>query len=150
MKVVIQNVRNATCKVDDKTVGAISYGFLILVGFTFGDTKEIVEKMVNKITRLRVFPDENGKTNLSLSDVNGEILSISQFTLYADIKDGNRPSFVNAMKPDEASQMYDYFNECLEKSNIPIEKGIFGADMKLSFINDGPFTLSFTHEDLAK
>ena len=148
MRIVIQNVNNATCKVDNKIVGEISHGFLILVGFTFGDNEQIVDKLVNKISKLRVFPDENGKTNLSLKDVNGEILSISQFTLYASIKDGNRPSFVDALRPDEASKLYDYFNQKLIETGIHIEKGIFGADMKLTFTNDGPFTLMIDSKDL--
>ena len=148
MKVVIQNVKDATCRVDDKIVGQISHGFLILVGFTHFDTKEIVEKMVSKVLKLRVFPDENGKTNLSLKDTNGEILSISQFTLYASVKDGNRPSFVDAMKPDLAIEMYDYFNSLLKDSNMKVETGIFGADMKLYFMNDGPFTLVIDSKDL--
>ena len=148
MRIVIQNVKKATCKVDDKIVGEISHGFLILVGFTHFDNKQIVDKMVNKISKLRVFPDENGKTNLSLKDVGGEILSVSQFTLYASIKDGNRPSFVDAMAPKEASDLYDYFNEKLTVTGIHIQKGIFGADMKLSFTNDGPFTLMIDSKEL--
>ncbi len=148
MRIVIQNVKDATCKVDNKIVGEISHGFLILVGFTHFDNKEIVDKLVNKIVKLRVFPDENGKTNLSLKDINGEILSVSQFTLYASIKDGNRPSFVDAMKPIEASALYDYFNTKLRESGINIQTGIFGADMKLGFINDGPFTLMIDSKDL--
>ena len=148
MKLVIQNVISATCKVEDKIVGSISHGFLILVGFTHEDTKEIVDKMVNKVVKLRVFPDENGKTNLSLKDTDGEILSVSQFTLYASTKEGNRPSFIDAMEPVKASQMYDYFNEKLEETGIHIEKGIFGADMKLTFTNDGPFTLVMDSKDM--
>lgn len=150
MRLVIQNVKDATCKVDNKIVGEISHGFLILVGFTHNDTKDIIDKMVNKVIKLRVFPDENGKTNLSLKDIGGEILSISQFTLYANLKDGNRPSFVDAMKPDEATKLYDYFNSKLEETGINIQKGIFGADMKLNFINDGPFTLIIDSEELFK
>lgn len=147
MRLVIQNVKNATCKVEDKVVGSISHGFLILVGFTHDDNELIVDKLVNKISKLRVFPDENGKTNLSLKDTSGEILSISQFTLYASIKDGNRPSFVDAMSPDKATKLYDYFNAKLLETGIHIEKGIFGADMKLNFTNDGPFTLMIDSKD---
>ena len=148
MRVIIQNVINATCKVDNKIVGAISHGFLILVGFTHDDHEAIVDKMVNKITKLRVFKDENGKTNLSLKDIGGEILSISQFTLYASTKDGNRPSFVDAMEPHKANELYDYFNKKLEETDIKTKKGIFGADMKVSFTNDGPFTLIIDSKDM--
>lgn len=148
MKVVIQNSKNASCEVNNKIVGEISHGFTILVGFTQGDNESVVEKMAHKITSLRVFMDENGKTNLSLKDVGGEILSISQFTLYGSVKDGRRPSFVNALEPNEAKRLYLYFNDCLRKEGYKVIEGIFGADMKISLVNDGPFTLVIDSKDL--
>lgn len=148
MRVIIQNVNEASCKVDNKIVGSISRGFCLFVGFTHDDTKERVERMVNKLVSLRLFDDENGKTNLSLSDINGSILSISQFTLYASVKDGRRPSFVNAMKPDEASKLYDYFNLCLKNAGFDVKTGIFGADMKILLENNGPFTTILDSEEL--
>lgn len=141
MKVVIQVSKDASVTIDGKVVGSIDYGFTILVGICNEDTKEIVEKMANKIVGLRIFPDENGKTNLSLSNVGGEILSISQFTLYADCKKGNRPSFTNAGGRELASELYDHFNDYLVSLGYNVERGIFGADMKVSLINDGPFTI---------
>jgi len=148
MRIVVQNVNRAKCTIDHKIVGEISRGFCVFVGFTHSDTKEIVEKMVNKLVSLRLFDDENGKTNLSLSDINGSILSISQFTLYASVKDGRRPSFVDAMRPDEATKMYDYFNECLRNTGIHIETGVFGADMKIDLENNGPFTTIIDSKEL--
>lgn len=148
MRIVCQNVNEASCTIFKKIVGKISKGFCVFVGFTYNDTKEIVDKMVAKLVSLRVFDDENGKTNLSLEDVHGEILSISQFTLYASVKDGRRPSFVNALRPDEASILYDYFNEALEKTGIHIEKGVFGADMKIRLENNGPFTTIIDSKEL--
>jgi len=148
MRVVIQNVIEASCRINNKIVGEISRGFCILVGFTHDDNKDIVDKMVNKIVSLRVFDDENGKTNLSLKDINGKILSISQFTLYASVKDGRRPSFVNAMKPEEATKLYDYFNEALKNTGFEVETGVFGADMKISLVNNGPFTTIIDSKEL--
>ena len=148
MRIVVQNVNRAKCTIDNKIVGEISRGFCVFVGFTHLDTKETVEKMVNKLVSLRLFDDENGKTNLSLNDINGSILSISQFTLYASVKDGRRPSFVDAMRPDEATKMYDYFNECLRNTGIHIETGVFGADMKIELLNDGPVTIILDSEEL--
>lgn len=127
-------------KVDGKTVGEINTGFLVLVGFTNGDTKADCERIAAKIWGLRIFSDENDKINLSLKDVGGEILCISQFTLYADCSHGNRPSFIEAARPETAEPLYDYFCECLEK-RVHTERGIFGADMKVSLLNDGPFTV---------
>ena len=150
MRLVIQNVINASCTIDNKIVGQISRGFCLFVGFTHDDNKEIVDKMVNKLLSLRVFNDENGKTNLSLKDVGGEILSISQFTLYGSVKDGRRPAFIDAMRPNEASALYDYFNSKLEESEFRIQKGVFGEDMKISLINDGPFTLILDSKELFK
>ncbi len=148
MKIVIQNVTRASCEVDKKIVGSISRGFCLFVGFTNGDNKELVEKMSNKLLSLRLFDDKNGKTNLSLKDINGEILSISQFTLYASVKDGRRPSFVNALNPNEASELYDYFNQCLKDAGYKVETGIFGAMMKIDLVNDGPFTTILDSKEL--
>ena len=148
MRVVIQNVDRASCTISNKIVGEISRGFCLFVGFTHTDTKERVEKMVNKLVSLRLFDDENGKTNLSLSDIGGSILSISQFTLYASVKDGRRPSFVNAMKPDEASNLYDYFNDCLRNAGYKVETGVFGAEMIIDIKNHGPFTTLLDSQEL--
>ena len=148
MKIIVQNVTRASCEVNQKIVGSISRGFCLFVGFTNGDNKEVVSKMANKILSLRLFDDENGKTNLSLKDVNGEILSISQFTLYASVKDGRRPSFVNALNPKEASELYDYFNQCLKDAGYKVETGIFGAMMKIDLVNDGPFTTILDSKEL--
>ena len=148
MRVVIQNVNSASCTINNKIVGEISRGFCLFVGFTHDDTKERVERMVNKLVSLRLFDDENGKTNLSLSDINGAILSISQFTLYASVKDGRRPSFVNAMRPEEATKLYDYFNICLRNAGYKVETGVFGADMKIKLENNGPFTTILDSEEL--
>ncbi len=149
MKVILQTVKEAHVDILGKTVGSISNGYLLLVGFTDGDDKEIVTKMADKILKLRVFPDEHGKINLSLDDVKGRILSISQFTLYANTKEGRRPSFVNAMRPHEAEPLYDFFNgELAHLSGQHIETGVFGADMKVHSINDGPFTLVLDSKEL--
>ena len=148
MRLIVQNSLNASCEVNNRIVGKISHGFVVLVGFTHDDDEQIVQKMANKMLSMRVFEDENGKTNLSLKDVNGEILSISQFTLYGSLKDGRRPSFVNAMAPDKATKLYDYFNKCLENEGYKVEKGIFGADMKISLINNGPFTTILDSKEL--
>ena len=140
MKVVIQRVKKADCKVDGKITGKIDQGLMLLVGFTDGDTKETIEKVVPKIVNLRIFDDEHGIMNLSVLDIKGSILSISQFTLYADTKKGNRPSYVNAMNGNEAIKLYEYFNQELSKF-IHVETGIFGADMDISLINSGPVTI---------
>lgn len=141
MKFVIQRVTSASCTVNGQVTGSIEKGFLVLIGVSDSDTREIADKMTKKLLGLRIFEDADGKTNLSLADVNGSLLLISQFTLYADCKKGNRPSFINAGKPDMANEMYEYIiAEC--KKNVPIvEKGIFGADMKIQLLNDGPFTI---------
>lgn len=141
MKFVIQRVTHASVTVDSKIVGQINKGFMVLIGVSNEDTKEIADKMIKKMLGLRIFEDENGKTNLSLEDVGGELLLISQFTLYADCKKGNRPSFTNAGAPDMANALYKYvISEC-EKAGKKVEKGIFGADMKVELLNDGPFTI---------
>ncbi len=149
MKVILQTVKEAHVNILGKTVGSISNGYLLLVGFTDGDDQEIVNRMVDKILKLRVFADENRNINLSLFDVKGGILSISQFTLYANTKGGRRPSFVDAMRPHEAEVLYGYFNKQLENvSGIHVETGVFGADMDVYSINDGPFTLVLDSKEL--
>ena len=148
MRVVLTTVLEAGVKINDKLIAKISRGYLLLVGFTDGDDKEIVDKMVDKILSLRVFPDENGQINISLQDVNGSILSVSQFTLYANAAKGRRPSFVDALRPGEAEPLYDYFNQQLETKYGRTQTGIFGADMKVESINDGPFTLLLDSKEL--
>lgn len=141
MKVILQRVKKASVSVDKKTVGQIDKGLLILVGFTEGDKDQEIDWMINKITNLRIFDDENGIMNLSVKDVNGAILSVSQFTLYADSKKGNRPSYINALGGEKAIKLYEKFNTKLKTTGISIEEGIFGADMEVSLINDGPVTI---------
>ncbi|WP_144282555.1 D-aminoacyl-tRNA deacylase [Chryseobacterium echinoideorum] len=141
MRVVIQRVTEASVKVDGKIVGEIHKGLMLLVGIDENDEKHDADWLVQKILNLRIFGDENGKLNLSVLDMNGEILCISQFTLIADYKKGNRPSFIKAAKPDQAIPLFDYFKNELKKSQLRIESGIFGADMKVSLINDGPVTI---------
>ena len=140
MKFVIQRVNNASVTIDEKIVGKINKGFLVLIGVSNDDTKEIADKMIKKLIGMRIFEDENGKTNLALADVDGELLLVSQFTLYANCKKGNRPSFINAGAPDMANEMYEYIIEkCREMVKV-VETGEFGADMKVSLTNDGPVT----------
>lgn len=148
MKFVVQRVSEANVKVDGEIIGEIGKGFMVLVGVGHDDTKQIADKLVKKLVGLRIFEDENGKTNLSLADVNGELLMISQFTLYANCKKGNRPSFTDAGLPDMANEMYEYIiSEC--KKSVPVvQKGSFGADMKVSLVNDGPFTVILDSEKL--
>ena len=141
MRVVVQRVKHASVTIDGKVNGKINNGFLVLLGIKSTDSKQDVDYLVKKVTNLRIFSDENDKMNLSLKDVNGELLIVSQFTLYANCKEGNRPSFVEAAKPDIAIPLYEYFvSEC--KKIIPVvETGIFGADMKVDLLNDGPVTI---------
>lgn len=141
MRLVVQRVKNASVEVDKKTVGKIDKGYLVLLGVTHTDTKEIADYLVKKLCNLRIFEDENGKMNLNIKQVDGSMLIVSQFTLYGDCTDGNRPSFTNAAKPDFANELYEYFCEKCSENNIHIEKGIFGADMKVSLLNDGPVTI---------
>lgn len=141
MRLLIQRVSKASVKVEGECVGKINKGFLVFLGITHGDTKENVDYLVNKLYNLRVFEDENEKMNLSIKDINGEILIVSQFTLYADTSHGNRPSFINAAKPDEANELYEYFIEKAKQTGLKIEAGIFGADMKVELLNDGPVTI---------
>ncbi len=141
MRLVIQRSKDASVTVDNKVVGKIKSGLVILVGFTEGDTEEIIDKMINKVINLRIFDDEDGVMNRSLLDVGGSILSISQFTLYADTRKGRRPSYIKALRGEESTILYDKWNQNLRKTGITIETGIFGADMQVSLINDGPITI---------
>lgn len=143
MRVVLQRVNHAAVRIDSETVGQIQKGYLLLVGLAPEDTDEQLDWMVHKIVNLRVFEDENGKLNRALADVNGEILSISQFTLYADVKHGNRPGFSKAAKPEVAAPLYDRFNEKLRQAGVHVETGRFGADMKVELENDGPVTILY-------
>lgn len=141
MKLVVQRVKKAEVKVDGNIIGKIYKGFLVLIGIKVGDTKEQADYLVKKLCNLRVFSDENDKMNLSIKDVKGKLLIVSQFTLYGDCSQGNRPSFIEAARPEEANPLYEYFcNQC-ELNNIEVQKGIFGADMKVELINDGPVTI---------
>ncbi len=141
MKFVIQRVTEASVKVDGEVIGGIGKGLLVLVGVSGADNQQIADKMIDKLTKLRIFDDADGKTNLSISDVQGEFLIISQFTLYANCKKGNRPSFIDAGKPDMANELYEYVIASLEAKGFPTQHGSFGADMKVSLLNDGPFTI---------
>ncbi|MBQ3666390.1 MAG: D-tyrosyl-tRNA(Tyr) deacylase [Lachnospiraceae bacterium] len=141
MKFVIQRVSKASVKVDEEIVGKIDKGFLVLIGVSNNDTMEIADKMIKKMIGLRIFEDENGKTNLSLADVDGSLLLVSQFTLYADCRKGNRPSFTRAGKPELAEEMYEYIIHESNKQIAKVECGRFGADMKVELLNDGPFTI---------
>lgn len=141
MKVLVQRVLNAKVEVNKEVVGEIKGGLLLFVGFTHTDTSKEIDYMINRVLNLRIFDDENGVMNKSILDNNGSILSISQFTLYADSSKGNRPSYIKAMPGDKSIKLYDEFNTKLKEKNIHIETGIFGADMKVSLINDGPITI---------
>ena len=148
MRFVVQRVTHASVTVDSQVIGKIGNGFMVLIGVADTDTREIADKMVKKLLGLRIFEDENGKTNRSLQDVGGEILVVSQFTLYADCRKGNRPSFTDAGAPDHADRLYEYF---MERCRMHVEKvahGEFGADMKVDLLNDGPFTLMLDSKDL--
>lgn len=150
MKFVIQRVIEAQVKVDNKTVGAIDKGYLIFVGISNDDSREIADKMIEKVLKLRIFEDENGKTNLSIDQINGAILLISQFTLYADCKKGNRPSFIKAGNPCFAEELYKYILQRCEKLFKNTQHGVFGADMKVSLVNDGPFTIVLDSDEIIK
>lgn len=141
MRVVIQRVKNASVEIDGNVNGKINTGFLVLLGIASTDTKQDVDYLVKKVVNLRVFSDENDKMNLSLKDVNGELLVISQFTLYGNCREGNRPSFIEAARPDVAVPLYEYFVEECKKQITVVETGVFGADMKVSLLNDGPVTI---------
>ncbi len=141
MRVVLQRVKHAKVTVDSEITGQIEKGFVLLVGFTHDDTEADVEYLAKKIPQLRVFEDEQGKMNVSLLDVGGKILSISQFTLYGDTKKGRRPNFMAAAKPDQANRLYEYFNQVLREQGLTVETGVFGAMMDVELVNDGPVTL---------
>ena len=148
MKIVLQRVLQASVSVDGDTKGQIDKGYLLLLGVANDDTKEIADKMIEKISRLRIFEDENGKTNLSIDQIDGEVLVISQFTLYADCRKGNRPSFINAGAPQMANELYEYvLGRCRELFR-KTECGVFGADMKVSLVNDGPFTIVLDSKEI--
>ena len=148
MRIVIQRVKRASVSVEEKVVGSIQKGFLVLIGVGQGDDEATADKYMKKLLGLRIFEDENGKTNKSLADVDGQLLMVSQFTLYANCKKGNRPSFIEAGDPKEAMRLYEYIIDAC-KSHIPVvERGEFGADMKVSLINDGPFTIVLDSQDL--
>ena len=151
MRIIAQNVDEAYVKIGGEIYSEIKQGYMILVSFTNGDTREICDKMAQKLVNLRVFPDSEGKTNLSVKDINGSILSVSQFTLYADCHKGNRPSFViNCLDPKEATKLYDYFNDVLKNLGMNVKTGVFGADMKVGLVNDGPFTTILDSKELFK
>lgn len=146
MRVLVQRVLSSKVEVNEKVVGKSGHGLLLFVGFTEGDSSKEIDYMVDKVINLRIFDDENGVMNKSLLDVNGSILSISQFTLYADASKGRRPSYIGALSGDKASILYDEFNKKLKETKVPIEAGIFGAEMKVSLINDGPITIMLEKE----
>ena len=147
MRVVIQRAKNAKCTVEGQITGQIDHGYCIFVGFNNEDTDEIIDKMIHKILFLRIFEDENGKMNLDIRQT-GELLLVSQFTLYASCRKGNRPSFTNAGKPDLATALYDQFNLKLQEQGMHVETGIFGADMKIELLNDGPVTIVLDSKEL--
>ena len=146
MRIVVQRVKEASVKVDQKIVGKTGYGYLLLVSFTAGDNEKTIDYMVNKVCNLRIMDDDNKVMNKSILDIKGSILSVSQFTLYADTKKGNRPSYIKALNGEEATKLYDLFNQKLSQY-VPVETGIFGADMEVSLINDGPITILLEKEE---
>ena len=148
MKFVIQRVSKASVTVENKVIGKIDKGFLVLVGITHSDTKEVANAMIKKLINLRIFTDPQDKMNLSLRDVNGSLLLVSQFTLYADCSHGNRPGFTDAAKPDYANELYEYIISECKKYEIPVETGEFGADMKVELLNDGPVTIILNSNDI--
>lgn len=150
MRVMIQRVTESSVTIDGVCKGKIGKGFLVLLGVGAEDTKELTEKMVQKLLKLRIFEDEEGKTNRSLSDVSGELLVISQFTLYADCRKGNRPSFVKAGSPQLGNELYEYFIELCKREVPVVESGEFGADMKVQLLNDGPFTIYLDSDEIIK
>lgn len=148
MKFLVQRVTQAVVEVNSEVVGQIQNGFLVFIGVSQNDTQEIADKMIRKLLNLRIFEDEMGKTNLNLAAVNGSLLLISQFTLYADCRHGNRPSFIDAGKPDMAQALYEYIVEACKKTVPVVQQGIFGAEMKVSLVNDGPFTIMLDSDEL--
>ncbi len=148
MKFLVQRVMQASVEVNSEKVGEIQNGFLVFIGICQNDTQDIADKMIHKLLNLRIFEDEKGKTNLNLAAVNGSLLLISQFTLYADCRHGNRPSFIGAGKPDMANSLYEYIIEACKKKVPIVQQGIFGAEMKVSLVNDGPFTIMLDSDEL--
>ena len=148
MKFVIQRVKHASVTVENQVIGKIGNGFMVLIGICEEDNEIIADKMVKKLVNMRIFEDQNGKTNLGLQDINGSLLLISQFTLYADCKKGNRPSFINAGSPDMANALYEYIVDSCRREISIVEKGIFSADMKVELLNDGPFTIILDSDEL--
>lgn len=148
MRIVLQRVKEASVTIDGQFYNEIEGGYLLLVGITEGDSEEIAEKMAAKVHDLRIFEDENGKMNLAIEQIGGQVLSISQFTLYANCKKGRRPSFDQAARPELASPLYDYFNEALRRQGLVVKPGIFGAEMKVRLLNDGPVTLILDSSEL--
>lgn len=148
MRFVIQRVKHASVTVDEEVIGKINQGFLVLIGVAEDDEQETAHKLVQKLLKLRIFEDEAGKTNLSLKDVGGSLLLVSQFTLYADCKKGNRPSFIKAGNPQKANELYEYVIEQCKKEIDCVETGAFGADMKVELLNDGPFTILFDSDEM--
>ena len=148
MKFLVQRVNNASVTIDNELFSSINHGYLVLIGISNDDTKEIADKMIQKLINLRIFDDEQGKTNLSIKDVNGEILLVSQFTLYANCRKGNRPSFINAGSPDCANNLYEYIIEACKKEIPVVSTGVFGADMKVNLENDGPFTVMLDSDEI--
>ena len=148
MKMVVQRVKEASCVIDNEVKSSINQGYMVLLGVSDDDNKEIADKMVKKLINLRIFEDDNGKTNLSIDKIKGEIMIISQFTLYANCKKGNRPSFIEAGSPDMANELYEYVIDKIKSEGIKAASGEFGADMKISLINDGPFTICLDSNEL--
>ena len=150
MKLVIQRVKSAKVEVEDRIVSEIDKGFLVFIGITHEDNKEIADYLVKKMCNLRIFEDENNKMNKNIKEVEGELLIVSQFTLYANCKKGNRPSFTETMEPNKANELYEYFCEKTKKENIKVKKGIFGADMQISLKNNGPVTIILEKEQMSR
>lgn len=150
MRALIQVSKKSNVKINNKINGEITSGMVIFTGYALGDNEIIVDKMIDKIINLRIFKDSEGLTNLNLKSVNGSILSVSQFTLYADVTNGRRPSFIKSLNPEEASKLYDYFNNKLKELGFNVQTGIFGAEMEVNIINDGPFTIFLDSEELFK
>jgi len=147
VKVIVQRSKKANVEIEGNINGQLDYGVVLLVGFTYGDDEKIIDYIADKVVNLRIFDDEKGVMNKSLLDVGGSILSISQFTLYADPNNGRRPSYIKALKGEEATKLYDLFNKKLSSKNVKVETGVFGADMKVSLINDGPVTIIIEKEN---
>ena len=150
MKFVIQRVSNASVTVENNVIGKVDKGFLVLIGVTHSDTKEIANAMIKKLINLRIFRDNQDKMNLSIKDVRGSLLLVSQFTLYADCSHGNRPGFTSAAKPDFANELYEYIISECKKYDVPVETGSFGADMKINLLNDGPVTIILDSNEILK